>query len=285
MSSIDLLLNIAGVLLWLNWRSFAFDPLLKSTPATLVGTLKRAEPHRLKRWQVLTSLGSLLFLRAVLYWQLGSAADWTPKIDLVLVVLPFRINFFESALLYSLASFARVLAVLYFWLLALAFVNRGMDESEPLHKLVRLQLGRLARLPRLAQFFLPVVLVTFLWVATNPFLVHASVITTTQSWSHLLGQGLLMSVALYLSLKYLLPLFLLVHLVISYVYVGRSPVWDYVSATSQRLLSPLRGLPLRFARIDFGPVIAAVVILVLLDALPKYLLQRAAQSGSHIWPQ
>jgi hypothetical protein len=42
---------------------------------------------------------------------------------------------------------------------------------------------------------------------------------------------------------------------------------------------------LRFARIDFGPVIAAVLILVLLDALPKYLLLKATQSGSHIWPQ
>jgi uncharacterized protein YggT (Ycf19 family) len=285
MSSIDLLLNIAGVLLWLNWRSFAFDPLLKSTPATLVGTLKRAEPHRLKRWQILTSLGLLLFLRAVLYWQLGSAADWTPKIDLVLVVLPFRISFFESALLYSLVSFARVLTVIYFWFLALAFVNRGMEDSEPLHKLVRLQLGRLARLPRLVQFFLPLVLVTMAWFTIHPFLVHANVITTAKSWTHLLGQGLLVSAALYLSLKYLFPLCLLIHLIISYVYVGRSPVWDYISATSQRILSPLRGLPLRFARIDFGPVIAAVLILVLLDALPKYLLLKATQSGSHVWPQ
>lgn len=285
MSSIDLLLNIAGVLLWLNWRSFAFDPLLRSTPATLVGTLKRAEPYRPKRWQVLSGLGALLFLRAVLYWQLGPAVDWTPRIDLVLVVLPFRINFFESALLYSLVSFARALTVLYFWFLALAFVNRGMEESEPLHKLVRLQLGRFARLPRLAQFFAPALLVTLAWLAIHPFLVRANVITSTQSWSPLLAQGLLVSAALYLSLKYLFPVCLLVHLIISYVYVGRSPVWDYVSGTSQRLLHPLRRLPLRFARIDFGPLFAAVLILVLLDALPKYLLQKAAQSGTHVWPQ
>ncbi len=285
MSSIDLLLNVAGVLLWLNWRSFAFDPLLKSSPATLVGTLRRAEPYRLKRWQVLSSLGSLLFLRAVLYWQLGSTANWTPKLDLLLVVLPFQIHFFESALLFSMASFFRALTVLYFWFLALAFVNRGMEDSEPLHKLVRLQLGRLARLPRWAQLFVPIVLITLAWIAIHPFLVHASVITATRSWSHLLLQGLLVSVPVYLSLKYLFPFCLLIHLVISYVYVGRSPVWDYVSATSQRLLSPLRRLPLRFARIDLGPVIAAVLILVLLDALPKFLLQKAAQSGTHIWPQ
>jgi uncharacterized protein YggT (Ycf19 family) len=285
MLSIDLLLNIAGLLLWLNWRSFAFDPLLKSTPATLVGTLKRAEPNRLRRWQVLIALGLLLTLRAVLYWQLGPAADWMPKIDLLVVVLPFRISVFGVALLYSLASFVRALAVLYFWFLALAFINRGMEESEPLHKLVRLQLGRLARLPRLAQFFIPIVVVTLGWAVLHPLLVRANVATATGSWAHLLEQGLLVSAALYLSLKYLLPLCLLVHLVISYVYVGRSPIWDYVSATSQRLLMPFHRLPLRVARIDFGPLIAAVLILVLLDALPKFLLQKATQSGSHIWPQ
>ena len=160
-----------------------------------------------------------------------------------------------------------------------------MDDSEPLHKLVRLQLGRLARLPRWAQLFVPVVSVELIWLAAHPFLVHASVITHTESWAHLLLQGLLVSVPLYLSLRYLFPVCLLIHLVISYVYVGRSPVWDYVSATSQRLLRPLRGLPLRFARIDLGPVIAAVLILVLLDALPKFLLQKATQSGAPIWPQ
>jgi type VI secretion system protein VasG len=158
-------------------------------------------------------------------------------------------------------------------------------SDDMLANIVRLQLGRIARLPRLAQFFAPIIMVTLGWIALHPLLVRANVVTATRSWVYLLEQGLLVSAALYLSLKYVFPLCLLFHLVISYVYVGRSPVWDYVSATSQRLLTPFRRLPLRFARIDFGPLIAAVLILVVLDALPKYLLQKTAQSGVHIWPQ
>lgn len=285
MSSIDLLLNFAGLLLWLAWRSYALDPLRRSTPATLVGTLKRAEPYRFRRWQILAGLSLLLILRGVLYWQVGPAADWTPKLDLLIVVLPFRIDFAGVAILYSFASFLRALAVLYCWFLALAFVNHGIEETDPLHKLVRLQLGRVSRLPRALQALFPLISVTIAWAVLHPLFVRAGVITPAESWVNLLGQGLLVGAALYLSVKYLFPILLLAHLVISYVYVGRSPIWDYVSATAQRLLKPIRRLPLRFARIDFAPLLAAVIILLLLDALPKYLLLKAARSGGHLWPQ
>ena len=66
MGLIDLILNLAGVLIWLSWRSVRFDPLVKTKPATLVGTLRRAEPRRMKGWQLLAGLGALLVLRAVL---------------------------------------------------------------------------------------------------------------------------------------------------------------------------------------------------------------------------
>ncbi len=46
MALIDFILNLAGLLLWLNWRSVRLDPLGKRTPATLIGTLRRAEPQR-----------------------------------------------------------------------------------------------------------------------------------------------------------------------------------------------------------------------------------------------
>ena len=74
MALIDFILNLAGLLLWLNWRSVRFDPLGRRTPATLIGTLRRAEPRRLRRWHLLAALGGLLLLRAVIYWQIGSAA-------------------------------------------------------------------------------------------------------------------------------------------------------------------------------------------------------------------
>src|SRR5581483_7494968 len=105
MGAIDLLLNVAGLLLWISWRSQRFDPLVRSTPVTLVGTLKRAETKRLKGVNLALVLVSLVVLRAVLYWLLGAPANWTPKINLELVVLAFRGDLFGPALLYSGLSF------------------------------------------------------------------------------------------------------------------------------------------------------------------------------------
>ena len=68
MGLIDVILNLAGVLLWLNWRAIGFDALVRTSPATLAGTLRRADPHRFKRWHFLAALGGLLTVRALLYW-------------------------------------------------------------------------------------------------------------------------------------------------------------------------------------------------------------------------
>ena len=74
MGLIDFILNLAGLLLWLSWRSLRFDPLVITSPATLVGTLRRAEPQRLRGWQLLASLAALILLRALLYRQIGDLA-------------------------------------------------------------------------------------------------------------------------------------------------------------------------------------------------------------------
>src|SRR5512141_1371778 len=122
MGLINLILNLAGVLLWLSWRSVRFDPLAKTTPATLVGTLRRAEPHRLKRWHLLAGLVGLLVVRAVLYWQLGPAVDWTPHLHLrgVGIAIPFRSDSLLRMLLFSGLSFALTLGLCYLWLLFLS---------------------------------------------------------------------------------------------------------------------------------------------------------------------
>ena len=64
MTFIDFILNLAGLLLWINWRSILFDPFEKRTPATLVGSLRRAVPTRFRHWHLLAAIGALLVLRA-----------------------------------------------------------------------------------------------------------------------------------------------------------------------------------------------------------------------------
>jgi hypothetical protein len=286
---IDFILNLAGVLLWLSWRSIRSDPLVKTRPATLIGTLRRAEPLRLKGWQLLAGLVTLLVLRAVLYRQIGPEADWTPKLDLFFVVLAFPSHLppghFLPAMVFSLLSFARVLIIGYFWLLALVIINRRNLESDPLHKMLRLHLGLVARWPLLLQVLLPLVSITVLWIAFHPLLAHLEITGRVRSDAHLAEQGLLIGVALCFTLQYLLPVFLLLHLFASYIYFGKNPLWDFIGATALNLLAPLRGLPLRIARFDFAPLAGVLLILLLLHWLPNLVLARMAENNLTLWPQ
>lgn len=285
MGLIDFILNLAGVLLWLSWRSIRFDPLIKATPASLIGTLRRAEPRRARGWQLLAGLAALLVLRAVLYRQIGPEADWTPKLSLFFVVLPFRSNLFLPALLFSVLSFARILIICYFWLLALVLINRQTTAPDLLLKTLRLHLGPIARWPWPLQLVLPLLLVAGLWIILHPLLVQLDITNRVSINAHLVQQSLLVATALYLSLQYLLPLFLFAHLVASYVYLGNNAVWDFVGATARYLVAPLRRLPLHIARFDFAPVVGVMLIFLLLHWLPNLILRTLAQHNVSPWPQ
>jgi len=285
MGLIDLILNLAGVLVWLSWRSIRFDPLVKTKPATLVGTLRRAEPNRLKGWQLLAGLAALLLLRALLYRHIGPEADWTPKLNLYFVVLAFRGDHLFPVLLFSLLSFGRILIICYFWLLTLVIINRRSAELDPLQRMLRLHLGPVARWPWLLQVLLPPVAITGFWLALHLLLLHLEVTGRVHSNAHLVEQGLLIGLALYFTLQYLLPVFLLLHLVASYVYLGSSAAWEFIGTTGRNLLAPLRWLPLRVARFDFAPLAAVLLILLLLHWLPNLVLGRMGENNYALWPQ
>jgi len=127
--------------------------------------------------------------------------------------------------------------------------------------------------------------ITGLWMALHPLLTHFGIISRVRSLAHLAEQGLLIGVALCFTLQFLLPVFLLLHLVTTYVYLGSNPVWDFVSATARNLLAPLRWLPLRFGRLDFAPLAGVLLILFLLHWLPNLVLGRMAENNASLWPQ
>jgi uncharacterized protein YggT (Ycf19 family) len=285
MSFIDFILNIAGILLWLNWRSVHADPFMRGRPATLSGTLRRAEPVRIKRWYFLAALAALLFLRGIFYQQIGPAVNWTARLDLYFVALTFHQAFFVPAQLFSLLSFARDFLIFYFWLLSLAVINGDGNSSDPIQKMISSQLGRFARWPRVAQMLVPVFIVAVLWIALHPVLVQTGVTGRVHSNLNLAGQSLLVGAALFLSLKYLLPVFLALHLIASYVYLGRSPVWDFIAMTARNLLSPLDRFSLRAGKIDLAPLIGIALILLALHALPNGLLIFLDRHNLTIWPR
>jgi uncharacterized protein YggT (Ycf19 family) len=290
MSLINLILDVAGLLLWLSWRSLRFDPLRRATPATLAGTVRRAEPTRLRRWHFLAALTGLLFLRAVFYVHIGPAVNWTPRIDLVVVTLAFPLVlrghvFLSSALLFSVLSFISVWILFHFWLLALTLLNRPVSEPDPIQKLIRLPLGRIVRWPRPVQALLPGLVTAALWLAAQPLLARAGVVDRPASAAHLFGQSALVGSVVYLSLKILLPAVLFLHLVASYVYLGNSPFWDFLGVTAGRILRPLRRLPLRLGKVDFAPLAGMVLILLVLHAAPILLMNELSRNHLSLWPR
>jgi uncharacterized protein YggT (Ycf19 family) len=146
-------------------------------------------------------------------------------------------------------------------------------------------LGRVGRWRWWLQLLLPLLLVAALWLALHPLLARLEITARAPSLARLVAQGLLVGVGVLISLKYVLPVFLLLHLIVSYVYLGASPIWEFVSTTARNLLAPLRPLPLRLARFDFAPVFAVVVIFLLLHWLPLYLLNLLARRQVNLWPQ
>lgn len=130
MGFVDFILNLAGLLLWINWRSARFDPLNKRTPATLIGTLRRAAPSPWRRWHPLAAIVALLILRALFYWQIGPAAHWAGRLNLGIITLFFSSDSFGRILLFSTLSFGLTLGIFYAWLLLLSiFIRTGTGSS------------------------------------------------------------------------------------------------------------------------------------------------------------
>jgi len=289
MDLIDFILNVAALLLWLNWRSIRLDPFRGATPATLAGTLRRAEPARLKRWHFLAALCGVLIVRAIFYRVVGPEVSWVPQLDLFVVAPVFRGHSLWLVLLFSVLSFFRMLAVFYFWLLALAVINRHETEPDAIQKMVLLHLGRAARWPGHVQAVVPLLAGAAIWFALHPLLVYAGVMNPAQSNLHFIGRGLLVGTAIYFSLRLLLPVLLVLHMIASYVYLGRSPLWDFIGTTSKNVLAPLKRLPLRAGKVDFAPVAGILLIGLFLYRVPwisvpwfiGYFLDR---HGLMLWP-
>jgi len=262
MGIIDFILNLAGLLLWLNWRSVRFDPLGKRTPATLIGTLRRAEPRRWRRWHLLAALGSLLFLRAVLYWQIGASAGWVAgKLNLGIIELSFRSDSFGHILLFSFFSFGLTLGVFYLWLLLFSI----LAGPEPFHRLVRIQLGPIDRWPNVMKFSLPLVFSAILWWLVSWPLSWLAVVPQPVSAMHRIEESLVIGLGSYLAWKFAAGALLVLYLLNSYIYFGKHPFWNYVTAEAQTLLRPLRAAPLRAGRADFTPIVGVALVFLIAE--------------------
>lgn len=271
MAIVDFILNLAGLLLWLNWRSIRFDPLTRRTPATLMGTLRPAAPKKLQRWHFLLFIVGLLLLRALIYWWIGTAASWVGRLDCGAITLSFacRSSWFglQTMTVFSFASFGLTLGIFYLCLLPLSLLG-GPD---PIHRLVKIPLGRVDDWPRWAKIILPFFAAALCWWLASWVLGWAQILPATISAAERFEQSLVIGLGSYLLWKFPLVVLLLLHLLNSYIYFGKHPAWKYVNVTAQKILQPLRKIPLQLGKVDFAPVIGLVIIFLAAEGLGRLL--------------
>src|SRR2546428_11609535 len=109
MTLIHWILNAAALLLWISWRSSGGKTRAKTTLGNIALT-QRNGTGWYERVRIPGIIVILLLTRALLYWQIGSAVNWTPRLDLTALILAFRSDYLIRALWFSLLSFALLLA-------------------------------------------------------------------------------------------------------------------------------------------------------------------------------
>jgi len=275
MNLIDFILNIAGLLLWLNWRAIHLTQ-IDRPGATLVGTLRNATPPR-SRWLYFWVLVALLFIRGFMYYQIAPALPWHPKLPLGPATLTFRsdiaFHFFGGIfsflntlfpiymLLYSFLSFGITLGTFYLCLIALSCLNGNLPENDPYQRFVQLHLGVLEIFPWFVRIITPFLGVLLFWYCLTPILLKFQMMHKV-SFMHELGQGILISLAFYSQLGYLIIGILGVYVLNTYIYFGDFTLLNFIQATGNNLLRPLRQrwLPMTFGKVDLAAPIAIVIV-------------------------
>ncbi len=272
MDIVDLILNLAGVLLWVNWRITSATPRL-GTPTTLLGTLRRAEPASHRRWYFLAALPVLLTVRAWLYWEIGGTTTWAPSLNLGVMSIAFRSDLFQRAFFYSVLSFGVALGLFYLWLLLLSVLNRRPPKPDPFGRFVRLMLGPVARLAPWIQLLMPLMLALPVWLGLSLLLDWMQVLPHPESFLHRLEQAALLGLGACLTWSHLVAGILLLHLINTYIHLGEHPLWGYVDSLARSVLGPFRGTPLRFGKVEFAPVVALALVYLASRGADHLLMQ------------
>lgn len=267
MNWVDFILNVAGLLVWLNWRAGKADPFGRRTPASLAGTLRRAEPLRVRWWHLPVILGAFLFLRAVLYWQIGPALHWTGTLNLGVISLSFRSDWFGRILVFSILSFALTLGIFYSWLILLSLLK----GPRPIQDFVTSQLGRLDGWPRAVKLVLPAAVAGVCWYLAGWALAWLRINIQPASIICRMEESLIMALQSYLTWKFPAAALLTLYLLNNYIYFGRHPFWGYVNATGRILLRPLEKIPLRVGKADFAPVVGIALVFLMAELAERGL--------------
>lgn len=260
MSLIDFILNLAGLMLWLAWRSTGLAAKSRTPGSSLLITLHPTSTPRTGAWMLLVTIGLLLVFRSVFYWHIGGALDWTPRMQLGAVVLSFRSDYFLRILAFSFLSFGLFLGAYYCWLFFLSAVNRREPDTNPVLKWIRAQLGWLERLPVILKYLFPFLMGALAWTGLTPVFSMLGLAPDPVSYGHLAQQAVVVGISAFLVLKYLLLFILLLNVVNAYVFLGDLALWHFVNTSAKNMLRPIAWM--RLGWIDLGPFIGIVLLLL-----------------------
>lgn len=259
MDLIDWILNVAGVFLWIDWRSAqAARPRSALSIASTVRPASAGSPA--KGLGSLASLAVILLVRPLFYYSIGSAVNWIPTLNFLAIAIPWRSDMLGRMFLFSFISFGKALGFYYAWLLLLSATNRNISDEDGMQRFVRAQLGWLEKISWWFKLLLPSVVAGLVWVGLSSLFMALGLMPTRPFEARWVQAGAFALAAL-LAWKWLLVTLFLVHMLNIYVYLGTHPAWAYASATARRLLAPFRFL--QIGKLDLSPLIGAGIVLAL----------------------
>jgi uncharacterized protein YggT (Ycf19 family) len=100
-----------------------------------------------------------------------------------------------------------------------------------------------------------------LWMGLSKLFVDLRIMPPPRNSAHAWQIAGLMALGMMVSWKYVISLFLSLHILNSYVYLGNSSFWQYVMLTGHRLTRPLRWAPLRIGKLDLGPILLLIAVI------------------------
>jgi uncharacterized protein YggT (Ycf19 family) len=146
-----------------------------------------------------------------------------------------------------------------------------LSGPEPISRLIKIPLGRVDDWPRRVKVILPFLVTAICWWLASWIFAKLPP-QLASSLAQKFQASLVIGLSSYLVWKLPACAILLLHLLSSYVYFGRHPLWNYVDQTAQKLLRPLKPIPLRVARVDFAPVLAIAIVFLVSEMAERALI-------------
>lgn len=258
MKTIDWLLNLAALIIWLRWLSFFSAP--TRITLTLAAVVKPAEKGSKRGFFPLFIIGLIILGRAVFFHYSGAVTNFNPILDLTAISIPFKSASFMMTLLYSICSFLLFLIVFYFWLCILSVLNYK-EELDIYHRKIVQHLGFIGKIPALFRLLAPFVITASLWLIVSVLFSKIGIVTNPNSFSKHILQSILLSLCLLFSLKYLVLIICALFLCYTYFYLGVHPFWAFIGVTGKRLLRPIRWI--RIGPLDLSPLVMTLVFVYL----------------------